>query len=55
MYPPKTDRNAALLKRHADGASAAELAREFGLTRQRVYKIIHRWAAPSEQTEPAND
>ena len=39
---PKPERNAALIARYLSGVKQSDLAREFGLTRQRVSHIIVR-------------
>jgi hypothetical protein len=40
--PRKIERNAEIIARHAAGEGLSNLAREFGLTPQRVYQIVHR-------------
>jgi Mor family transcriptional regulator len=40
--PKKTERNAQIRKRFAAGEGISDLGREFGLTPQRVYQIVHR-------------
>ena len=38
----KSERNAQIRARYANGEALSDLAREFGLSPQRVYQIVHR-------------
>jgi Mor family transcriptional regulator len=38
--PPKPERNELIRKRYAEGITGPELAKEFGLSRARIYQIL---------------
>jgi hypothetical protein len=39
--PRKTQRNLLIRQRYADGESAPHLAKDFGISEQRIYQILH--------------
>ncbi len=42
FIPPKAERNREIYQRYLGGVSPAQLAREYGISEQRVYVIIRR-------------
>lgn len=51
VYPRKAARNAEIIALRKEGNTLSEIAKEFGITRQRVYKILkteRRYAAEHE-------
>jgi hypothetical protein len=45
----KTERNAEIIRRRRNGETPSLLAREFGITVQRVWYIVRRQAANGEK------
>lgn len=50
-YPSKDERNAEMARLKAEGLTITEIGRQFGVSRQRVHKILKDLETPEPQDD----